>query len=322
MKTWTFLVLSILFITGCVSEYDEEAALPTVRATHADATPGAASIPAAPVDTAFGNYWYQGKAELTSYTLEQARYGEMRPGKAVLIFVTEDFSRKKQVKLDDYQSAGDDAVKVMKLNLTKNFNTGIYPYSMMSSIFTPVYGDKGPHTLKVTTSSQEWCGHTFSQINLKGDTYRVQLHSYFESEGEQTVDLDRVMLEDEVWNKIRLNPEALPTGEIQIIAGTMFQRLGHTDFEVETAQASLEAVGDDEKAYTLAYQKRDRALTIRFKTAFPHEITGWEETYSQGRGAQAKRLTTRATRAKSIMLPYWRHNSTADDALRAELNLD
>ena len=221
-----------------------------------------------------------------------------------------------------YESAGEDAVKVMKLNLTKKFNTGIYPYSMMSSIFTPVYGDKDPHTLKVTTSSQEWCGHTFAQLNLRGDTYRVQHHSYFESEADQTVDLDRVLLEDEVWNKIRLNPEALPTGEVQIIAGTMYQRLGHTDFEVETVQAHLEAVDDDEKAYTLTYPERDRTLTIRFKTAFPHEIMGWEETYTDGFGSKKQRLTTRATRDKSMMLDYWRRNGTTDDALRAELNLD
>jgi len=50
---------------------------------------------AAPPAEEFGAYWYQGKAELTSYTLEQARYGEVHPGEAVLVFVTEDFSKSK-----------------------------------------------------------------------------------------------------------------------------------------------------------------------------------------------------------------------------------
>ena len=40
----------------------------------------------------FGDYWYQGKAELASYDLNQSRYGEIRNGHAVLIFLTEDFS--------------------------------------------------------------------------------------------------------------------------------------------------------------------------------------------------------------------------------------
>jgi hypothetical protein len=30
----------------------------------------------------FDNYWNQGKAEITSYDLHQARYGEMRDGEA------------------------------------------------------------------------------------------------------------------------------------------------------------------------------------------------------------------------------------------------
>ena len=69
------------------------------------------------VNNAFGDYWYQGKAELTSYTLEQARYGEVHQGHAVLIYVTEDCSRHKQVKIDDPDAAGADRVMVMKLNL-------------------------------------------------------------------------------------------------------------------------------------------------------------------------------------------------------------
>ena len=48
---------------------------------------------------AFGSYWYQGKAEINTYALAQFRYGEKREAEAVLIFVTEDFSREKQVKL-------------------------------------------------------------------------------------------------------------------------------------------------------------------------------------------------------------------------------
>ncbi len=38
----------------------------------------------------FNDYWYDGKAEITSYKLEQARYGELHEGYVVLVFVTED----------------------------------------------------------------------------------------------------------------------------------------------------------------------------------------------------------------------------------------
>lgn len=42
----------------------------------------------------FGEYWFQGKAEISSYDLTQYRYGEAREGEAVMIFVTEDFRKR------------------------------------------------------------------------------------------------------------------------------------------------------------------------------------------------------------------------------------
>lgn len=267
----------------------------------------------------FKDYWYQGQAELSSYQLEQARYGAVHKGKAVLIFVTEDFSKKKQVKLDNPQEAGNDVVNVMKLNYVKKFNTGIYPYSMMKSVFTPVDQQQYPHSLKVTTSSQEWCGHTFTQYNLDGNNYDVLLRSYFESEGDRDFSLHAALLEDEVWNIIRLNPEALPTGEIDIIPGTFYQRLGHQEAKVTKATASLE--GTDTKTYTLVYPEYDRTISIEFQAQFPHQIMGWEEINTSGFGENAQELTTRATLDETIKLDYWTRNSPADSVWREKLNL-
>ncbi len=321
MKTLTLAATCALLLIGCASDGSNN---PTVRTVAAAHNPGDAVtvIQAYPSDTGFEDYWYQGKAEITSYNLEQPRYGETRAGKAVLIFVTEDFSRRKHVKLDDYTRAGDDKVTVLKLNRTHKFNTGIYPYSMMSSVFTPVSGDRDPHTLKVTTSSQEWCGHTFVQFDLIEDGYRVQHHSYFESSADQTIELSNAILEDEIWTKIRINPLSLPSGDIRIVAGTFYQRLSHNAYAVENALASLDPMDDTEYAYTLSFEHRARTLTIRFEQAFPHRITGWEESYTRGNGADARLVTTRATRDKSMLLDYWTRNSLADEALRAELNLD
>lgn len=269
----------------------------------------------------FGDYWYQGKAELTSYDLEQARYGELRQGEAVLIYVTEDFSKSELVKLDDPSGAGDDAVKVMKLNLTKNFVTGIYPYSMMSSIFTPVYESDVP-TLKVTTSSQEWCGHTFSSYTWNGSGYDAYRASYFQSEGTGTTRLDDVRLEDEVWNTIRLNPDALPTGEFDMVPGQLFQRLSHTESIPSRVKATLADHEDGIRSYTLAYPGLGRTLSIHFSNAFPFTVEGWEETYRSGFGPDAKPLTTRASRRERIVTDYWTKNSVADESWRARLGLD
>lgn len=284
------------------------------------------SVPAAAdsmrsVDATFGDYWYQGEAELTSYALEQARYGEIHRGHAVLIYVTEDFSRDKHVKLDNPGAAGDDRVKVLKLNFTKKFNTGLYPYSMMSSVFSPVDLDADPRALKVTTSSQEWCGHTFTQLNRTESGYRVQQFSYFESEGDTTLDLDGALTEDGLWHTIRLDPARLPTGEVRLIPGTMFLRLRHRSWEPRRADARLEPAAGGLMAYTLSYPDLGRTLTIRFEKAFPHRVEGWEEVYSSGWGPGAGRLTTRATRMKRVMSDYWRQNRVVDGALRRKLDL-
>ena len=273
-------------------------------------------------DDSFGAYWHQGKAEITSYTLEQARYGEIHQGHAVMIYVTEDFSRKKQVKLDNPRAAGDDRVPILKLNATRKFLTGLYPYSMMTSVFSPVNGAEDPRTLKITTSSQEWCGHTFTQLNRTQKGYLVLGLSYFESEGDETITLEGAIPEDEIWTTIRLDPSKLPTGPFKLIPGTMVQRLKHIPWGVANATARLEPADDDGlMAYTVSYTDLDRTLTIRFNQAFPHEIESWEETYRSGWGAGAANLTTRATRNKRIMSDYWTKNRVVDEALRAELGL-
>ncbi|MEQ9230208.1 MAG: hypothetical protein RIF46_05960, partial [Cyclobacteriaceae bacterium] len=132
-----FWLLLVLIVASCATEKEQaiESELPT-------------QIPAS-----FNAYWSKGGAEITSYDLEQARYGEIHKGTAVTVFVTEPFSKSKQVKLDDYKSAGDDRVNVLKLNLTKKFLTGIYPYSMMLSTFSPLDGSP---MIKSSMTVQEW----------------------------------------------------------------------------------------------------------------------------------------------------------------------
>ena len=151
----------------------------------------------------FHRYWHAGKAEIDSYELNQSRYGENRPGKAVLIFVTEDLSRKLQVKLDDPSSGN--KTNVLKLNFTKKFITGIYPYSMMLSVFTPTDRTKDSPSVKVVMSSQEWCGQVYTQLNLRGNRYSIKSHSYFEQEADEQFSVKQTLLEDELWNLIRLD---------------------------------------------------------------------------------------------------------------------
>ena len=270
----------------------------------------------------FGDYWYQGKAELSSYDLSQSRYGEIRNGHAVLIFVTEDFSKSKQVKLESPIKNEDDVVKVMKLNATRKFNTGIYPYSTISSVFTPIYLNSYPKTLKLATSSQEWCGHTFIQANLKNNIYEIQGNSYFESEGDFSYQVNEVMMEDEIWNRIRLNPQQLPIGKSEMLPGSLYCRFKHIEFKPTTVDAKLVSVSDSTMAYELNYTEIDRSLKIMFNKSFPYDIQGWEETYTDGFSENAKPMTTKSTVKKVIQLDYWTKNKTSDNHWREELGLE
>ncbi|TGE18660.1 hypothetical protein [Hymenobacter elongatus] len=287
-----------------------------------------ASLPSSFVPTPeFSTYWQQGKAELSSYTLEQARYGEIHQGEAVLVFVTEDVSRSKQVKLDNPSAAPQDAVPVLKLNLNKKFNTGIYPYSILTSVFTPLDGRL--NTLKVTSSVQEWCGHAFTQLNLRPKSYALSQKSYFESEGDVEAKLALAPLEDGLWNRIRLDPATLPLGAQQLIPSTVYCRLAHQPLRPEAATLTLTDAPAGKfgpapaSAYTIAYPAPvDRTLVIYFTKAFPYSILGWEETYADRAGAaQAVRLTTRGTRRKTILLDYWRTHHNADLHWRDSLGL-
>src|SRR5438477_209587 len=79
--------------------------------------------------------WNDGRAELDGYQLVQPRYGQLHKGTVVLVFVKEDFSDSARVKADPGVHPADDVFPVMKLNVVKDFQTGIYDYNLMSSVF-------------------------------------------------------------------------------------------------------------------------------------------------------------------------------------------
>ena len=263
----------------------------------------------------FNNYWYTGKAEITSYKLKQARYGELREGTAVTIFVTEDFLPKVQVKANNQSKT---TTPVLKLNSTKNFLTGVYPYSIMTSTFSPV--NKKGHALKVSNSIQEWCGHVYAQLNNK-EQFEITAHSYFEGEADQSTKLPKNWLENEFWNLLRINPNELPLGEVNVIPSFDYLKLTHNKLKAYPAVLDLENE-ESMYAYTIKYPSLDRSLTIYFENKFPFSIEKWEETYFSGYGEERKSMTTTATKIKQIKTAYWAQNSNKDAVLREELGLN
>ncbi|WP_178988213.1 septum formation inhibitor Maf [Winogradskyella schleiferi] len=268
------------------------------------------SAPETKLSSEFKDFWYNGEAEITSYKLEQARYGEMREGTAVLVFVSEDFLPEEQVKADNYS---ENNIPVLKLNATKNFNTGIYPYSIMQSTFYPVANNQ--HALKISASVQEWCGQVYTQLNNRTD-FEVMSHSYFQGEADETFQIEKTWTENELWLKLRIDPKSLPTGKINIIPSIEYTRLKHENIKAYEATASLK-----NSIYTLTYNDLNRTLRINFNPNFPYDILSWEETFLSGYGDAASVLTTKATKLKTIKSDYWTKNKNSDLSLRETLKL-
>ncbi|MGB5435768.1 MAG: septum formation inhibitor Maf [Maribacter sp.] len=267
-----------------------------------------------PLSSAFKEYWYAGNAEVTSYALQQAHYGELREGKAVLIFVTEPFVADQQVKADQENPSN---IPILKLNTTKKYLTGIYPYSIMTSSFYPV--EDNQHAMKVTFSAQEWCGHVFTQLNNR-ETFNIKSFSYFEKEGDSDLKLEKNVLENEIWNKIRINPSALPVGKFEMIPSFEFLRMSHKEIKAYQAMASLEtATGGS--TYTIIYPTLQRTVVINFIAMFPYTIESWTDSLTSGFGDNAKVMVSKATKIKTLKTPYWRQNGNNSLSLRDTLGL-
>ena len=291
----TFLLIIILLgFPGCENSEDEK---PIWQERH--------------LTDEFKNYWFSGEGEITSYKLVQSRYGEPREGTAVLIYVTEDFLPGAQVKANEIN---DNNIPVLKLNATKNFVTGIYPYSIMQSTFLPLQGNSG--ALKVTASVQEWCGQVYIQLNNRQD-FEVRSHSYFEGEEDQELTLKKTYLENEIWTQLRVDPDNLPVGNFEMIPSLEFIRIAH--IEIKSYKVFAEFFQDESlSVYQLTYPELNRKLRIFYSPAFPYSIEKWEESIE----SNGKIFLTTASKMQSIKSPYWNKNSNNDLPLREILQLN
>jgi hypothetical protein len=157
------------------------------------APPSNRLAPSPAFDAAFWKQWGDGQAELCGYDLAFPRYGQIRRGMAVTIFVTETFSNTLRVKADPGKHPPSDEFPVMKLNLVEDYQTGIYDYNDITSSFValaPVNGRPAGSATKISFSSQEWCGHTFQQLLFDAGAIRATSHSYFDEEGDRQSLLD------------------------------------------------------------------------------------------------------------------------------------
>ena len=115
----------------------------------------------------FWAFWGDGQAELSAYKTTTNRYGEKRSGYQVLIFVTEDISRKTRIKVESDDIPESERLPVLKLNRVHKFTTGVYDYSILTSTFSAIdseFGHPSFFPMKISMTAQEWCGHVFQML--------------------------------------------------------------------------------------------------------------------------------------------------------------
>ena len=273
----------------------------------------------------FRSYWLNGVAEVSSYSLTQARYGKLHPGELVLIMVTEPFKRERQVKSE--LAPGLDDLTVLKAHEQRHFTTGIYDYTMTTSSFKSLLPEDG--ALKITSTSAEWCGHTFFQLNRRENQFRVLSHSYFEAEGDQEYKIDSSLAEDEIYQWIRLDPSRLPQKEITVIPSLISARLRHRPLKPERAMAELSDYSgplsrqQNLRMYSLTYDKgkdEERQVSYIFEKDFPYRIVALSDEYLDG-FQNPVRLKTTAVLKEQILIDYWKKNRPEDRELRKKLGL-
>ncbi len=316
---WKIFVLALALALGsCTNQGEAEETAAVAISTPAPArvanTSRPQAVPIAQRPIGWDEYWYAGLAEVNSYTVKQERYGEMREGNAVLVFVTEPFFPKAQVK-DDGLPAREESISIFKLNRIERFTTGIYDYSLMLSVFTPVDEEQYPYTLKSTFSAQDWCGQVWQQTNRRNDKFMIETRSYFQAEGDTRAALDAPYLEDELLNRMRLNIATVPTGKLTLIPAAKFTRLRHVDTEAQVAEVSL-VHNPDTYATELVidYPQLERKVIYTFNSKFPYRLEGWTEEYKG-------QLLSEARLQKSMKTAYWGQNAERFAYLRDSLQL-
>jgi hypothetical protein len=297
------------------------------RGARSDAAPAVSGAAPAFGDT-FWKHWGDGRAELAGYDLTFPRYGELRRGVAVTIFVTETFSNSLRVKSDPGKHPQSDEFPVMKLNLVEDFSTGIYDYNIMTSAFvalSAVNGRPAGSATKVSFSSQEWCGNVYGHLLFDRMSARLTSHSYFDGEADQARVLpvptdalsgDALLL----WARGFAAPLLAPgeRREVPLVRSLEASRLGHRPVEILRATLWRDAAPSRATVPAGSFDVERRTVSIAggstwkiaVETAEPHRIIEWETTDGE-----------RASLLASDRLQYWKLNGEGGQSALSKLGL-
>lgn len=278
-------------------------------------------LPHSPRQTAspeFWDHWGDGRAELSGYRITLDRYGETRDAELSLIYVTEPHDRRAWVKDDSAEAP--DRVEVLKLIRSMHFFTGIYPYNVMASAFSPVdeWTDDRFQPVRLNLDVQEWCGSVTHRVLPGAGRLRSIRLSYFADEGETRREIgvpENTLYEDALLIQLRELDGPFHDGEAWegfLVRELWSLRTGHRSIKPVPARIDrIDATRDGEPVTRFRLETGDYWRTYDVETVPPSRVLAWETST----GESAEILGTER-------LAYWTLNARGDEQHRSALGLE
>lgn len=218
---------------------------------------------------AFNIYW-KNKIEQTTYQ----KIGDGDSTEAVLSYQIRDFSTQNWEIAQDQQSAN--TLPVLCFDFQKN-GRGATQIASNLSVFSATDTKLFPHSLKARFNEKNASKQTSLQANLVDFSYQ------FTDNSSKHYQLERTWLEDEIWTRLRQNPEQLPTGDFKMIPSLgngLGQNLSPEEAtaQIDTLISDSSFVGKNHKVYSLNFPKQKKTLAIVYKNLPPFQIIGWKES--------------------------------------------
>lgn len=237
----------------------------------------------------------------------------------VLIYVTEEMNKKTLIKDDTGMVPASDKEVVLKLNNSLRFQTGIYPYSVLTSVFSPV-GSSGRERfapVKISFSAQEWCGHVYTTLKPEVDRFMEETRSYFSTEGDRTMHVKTepfTLYEDALLIQLRELDGPFEGGgdwSGHVVPCAWRTRRAHRPpAPVPATITRTDADRDGTPVTRFVLSMGDYTRTFDVERADPHRVLGWRTSEGEV-----------ATLLGSTRLAYWQLNDVGQESYLRELGL-
>jgi len=222
------------------------------------------------VSEQFANYWYNDKTEINEYSVHQVINGIEKKAGLSMTFATETFSKSRHVITKDPNAKVSDQIIVLHNNNLLESGTG----STMSSIFTPINLEETPYSISAFSSTQNIKYQHTTKIDKIKNSYEISFSSFADYEGKDNYQIQETILEDALFNRIRIAPKSIPVGTVNLLKSLNIQPANQA--ELKPAAARIQFLkSESTSTCKVEYMHSDRTVIINFDEDFPHKITSW-----------------------------------------------